>query len=401
MKAKVLAFLKDGSGVPEERYNEAMALLQKSEGKSVPMVNYYYRSGFTETNLKNICYDLQQLHGISDVELASKKKSKIVVVDDKSPYTLEAVLALMPDEVKAVVVFIANMPSGDYPTETEELFVPLSEFVEKHKAVFLMPDTTAMNEEEILKTLFVSIKDWKDENKLVDALAEKVIGILQSKSGPGSSGSLNPDFEVNGAEVVENGTNIPKNDTDVSNIGTISLKSELEAASDEAKGGLKLRERFPFLGEKDCPDKLKILVSDMLTAWDGFKEGHSALMVVTEEGKEEKSLTDAEIYELAKETIDAFQLNHAIWDELEYYNEHKEVLGNHPIFADDQLKEKVASMSDVDLVNRQKNVRSYISKENKKLKNAKDEGATTKIKSKIQELNQELNLLDERIGAKK
>lgn len=312
MKSKVLAFLKDGSGVPEERYNEAMALLQKSEGKSVAQVNSYYRSGFTETNLKNICYDLQQLHGIPDVEIASGSKKS---------------------------------------------------------------------------------------TKSAEGTKSKV----QSTKSDGGTKTIG-DIEVHGAETVT-GTDVTQNRTDVTNTETIEtvtpLVEEIKKSDDAVKGGLKLRERFAFLGEYDCPDKLKILVSDMLSAWDAFKVGHAALMVVTEEGKEDKSLTDAEIYELAKETIEAFQLNHAIWDELEFYNEHKEVLGNHPIFADDQLKEKVAAMSDVDLVNRQKNVRSYISKENKKLKSAKDEAATTKIKKKIQELNQELNLLDERIGAKK
>lgn len=379
MKSKVLAFLKDGSGVPEERYNEAMALLQKSEGKSVAQVNSYYRSGFTETNLKNICYDLQQLHGISDVELASAKNKKSKVQSTKSLRdidvdSLDAVLALVPEELKAIVVFIANMPAGDYPAETKELFKPLSEFIENHKDVFLMPDETPMSEEEIFKTIFVSLENWKDENKALESFVEKVQKVTQKG-------------------------------TDVSNIETIEtvtpLVEEIKKADDAVKGGLKLRERFAFLGEADCPDKLKILVSDMLTAWDTFKEGHAALFAVTDKDGKTDAMDNAVIYELAKETIEAFQLNHAIWDELEYYNEHKEVLGNHPIFADDQLKEKVAAMSDVDLVNRQKNVRSYISKENKKLKSAKDEAAATKIKAKIQAYNQELNLLDERIGNKK
>ncbi|WP_027064583.1 hypothetical protein [Maribacter sp. Hel_I_7] len=397
MKDKVLAFLKDGSGVPEERYNEAMALLQKSEGKSVAQVNSYYRSGFTETNLKNICYDLQQLHGVSDVEMASSKNKKPKVQSTKSDDgdSLDAVLALVPDEIKAIVVFIANMPAGDYPAETKVLFKPLSEFVEKHKAVFLMPDKTPMSEEEIFKTIYVSIADWKDENNLVNAFADKITGIIQEQSGPGSAGSIDL------ANTLNKSADILNNDTYVAKNGTNSLISELESASEEVKSGLKVRERFAFLGETDCPDKFKILINDFFTALDAFKAGHAALLIVTEEGKDNRTLTDAEIYAIGKETIDAFQLKQSIWDELEFYNEHKEVLGNHPIFADDQLKEKVAAMSDVDLVNRQKNVRSYISKENKKLKSAKDEAAATKIKGKIQELNQELNLLDERIGKKK
>lgn len=375
MKDKVLAFLKDGSGVPEERYNEAMALLQKSEGKSVAQVNSYYRSGFTETNLKNICYDLQQLHGIPDVEIASgsKKstKSKVLSTKSENGLSMDLVRAIQAssDEVKIAIVV-----ADKYPELWEsdlEVLVPYSDaivdFAKQHK--------------DLLKVEKKAFSEDKYRRLFVEAVGDVVI----------------PEE----LEITISDTDIPKNGTDVTNNETISIKSELESASEEVKSGLKVRERFAFLGETDCPDKFKILVNDFFTALDAFKAGHAALLIVTEEGKDNRTLTDAEIYAIGKETIDAFQLKQSIWDELEFYNEHKEVLGNHPIFADDQLKEKVAAMSDVDLVNRQKNVRSYISKENKKLKSAKDEAATTKIKKKIQELNQELNLLDERIGAKK
>ena len=401
MKSKVLAFLKDGSGVPEERYNEAMALLQKSEGKSVAQVNSYYRSGFTETNLKNICYDLQQLHGIPDVEIASgsKKstksaegtKSKVQSTKSENGFTMDLVKAIQSasEELKVGVLISYKYPEL-YDTEVDVL-APYIEAVEKFG-------------EDNRDVLDANRKNFPGE-KFVEYFI-KVIGDVQLSEEleiaiRSSIGLRDINTRRKDTDVAQNDTDVTKSGTDDTETIKISLESVIKKSDDAVKGGLKLRERFAFLGEADCPDKLKILVSDMLSAWDAFKAGHAALMVVTEEGKEDKSLTDAEIYELAKETIEAFQLNHAIWDELEFYNEHKEVLGNHPIFADEKLKEKVAAMSDVDLVNRQKNVRSYISKENKKLKSAKDEAATTKIKKKIQELNQELNLLDERIGAKK
>tara|TARA_R110002050_G_scaffold208996_3_gene345087 strand:- start:940 stop:2112 length:1173 start_codon:yes stop_codon:yes gene_type:complete len=390
MKSKVLAFLKDGSGVPEERYNEAMALLQKSEGKSVAQVNSYYRSGFTETNLKNICYDLQQLHGIPDVEIASgSKKSKVQSTKSENGLSMALIKAIesASEEFKIAVLIFERHPDlwNAELASLQPYYNAVVAFGETN-ADLIENDSINLSEEKYKKLFVAAIGDIQltDEIKIVLKGAIELVNSV-------------PD-------VTKNGTDIPKNDTDVSNIETIEtvtpLVEEIKKADDAVKGGLKLRERFAFLGEADCPDKLKILVADMLSAWDAFKRNHELLFHVTE-GEESKEMPNEVIFELAKETIEAFQLNHAIWDELEFYNEHKEVLGNHPIFADDQLKEKVAAMSDVDLVNRQKNVRSYISKENKKLKSAKDEAATTKIKKKIQELNQELNLLDERIGAKK
>lgn len=398
MKSKVLAFLKDGSGVPEERYNEAMALLQKSEGKSVAQVNSYYRSGFTETNLKNICYDLQQLHGIPDVDIASgksKKSTKSKVQSPKSENGLSMALIKAIESASekfkiAVLIFERHPELWNSELESLKPYYDAVVAFGENNADLIENDSVNLSEEKYKKLFIAAVGDIEltDEIKIV---LKGAIELFNSSI----------DVTQKGTDIPKNGTDVTKSGTDDTETITISLESVIKKADDAVKGGLKLRERFAFLGEADCPDKLKILVSDMLTAWDGFKAGHAALFAVTDKDGKTDAMDNAVIYELAKETIETFQLNHAIWDELEYYNEHKEVLGNHPIFADDQLKEKVAAMSDVDLVNRQKNVRSYISKENKKLKSAKDEAATTKIKAKIQAYNQELNLLDERIGNKK
>ncbi|MEL6919183.1 MAG: hypothetical protein AAFO99_15815 [Bacteroidota bacterium] len=38
----------------------------------------------------------------------------------------------------------------------------------------------------------------------------------------------------------------------------------------KVKASIRLREQFPFLREKDCPDSLKLLVSDMITSYEDF-----------------------------------------------------------------------------------------------------------------------------------
>lgn len=386
MKTEVLKYLQSKEGTPEERYNAAMALLRKSEGKSIPAVNYYNRAGYTSENLKNICYDLQQLHGVTDREVlavSSKKGSEKSKVNSLKPSTLEEVLKIIPENVKAILKFLAHMPSGDYPSEILDLWKPLPDFVAEHKNIFTDDLGLDLKEEDIFKTLYMSLEDWTDDNNEFDKLAVVVKEIAAKQI-----------VDDSGTDVQKNGTDVPKNDTK----DTKSVTQLIEEAPDNAKGGLSLRVQFPFLAQDDCPPNFKILVADMLTAWDTYKNCHEALNVVAEEGKE--ALSDAELFELAKEAVEAFELNHAIWDELNYYKEHGDVLGNHPIFADDQLKEKVAGMKGTELVKRRNNVRSYITKENKKLKPDTTEAAAKKINAKIKELNQELNLLDARLEEK-
>tara|TARA_R110002050_G_scaffold69507_2_gene150340 strand:+ start:22952 stop:24106 length:1155 start_codon:yes stop_codon:yes gene_type:complete len=381
MRNKVLEFLKDGSGLPEERYNKAMELYRKSQGHSVPAVNYYNRAGFTGHNLKNICYDLKKLHGIKDGEIANfgTDVKKIVVVGAGSiAGTIEEVLKLMPDEVKAIVVFMANMPKGDYPAETTEIFNPLREFVEEHKSVFVDADGGNYTGDDILKILYESTEGWEDKDKLVDALAEKLTNMVISKSGPGSAGSF-------------------KQDLDLAPPAKTPLQVLIDAPED-AKAGLKLIEEFPFLDDADCPDKLKILVQDKFTAWRNYQKAHAALLVVTQEGKDPVEMTEAQLFEMAKGAIENFQLNHAIYDELTYYKEHKNILGNHPIFADEVLKEKVAKLKDAAALKRRNNLRTYISRDTPKIAKAASEAAGRKLQEKVQGWTQELNLLNERLG---
>ncbi|KAA2218259.1 hypothetical protein [Maribacter flavus] len=403
MREKVLEFLREQKGIPEERYNKAMELYRKSEGKSIPSVNYYSRAGFTKVNLQNICYDLQHLHGITDLELRAKVK-KMEIVKDKTPYTLEAVLALMPEEVKAIVVYLANMPSGDYPTAILELWKPMQEYVEQHKSVFVHEDEVPFTEEEIFKTLLVSLEHWKDETGKVEEIGQKVLQIVKSIDVNGEEVTMTPIGSAQGEPLSDQNPDQGSGDgsgddiTDKDGKNIVVFATAIEEAPDNVKGGLKLREHFPFLSEKDCPDKLKILVADMLTAWIQYKENHAELVKVTNQDNQELSLTDNALYELAKETIEAFELNHAIWDELEYYRDNGQILGNHPIFADEVLKEKVASLTDAKLVTRRNTLRSYISRESKKLENNPEEDAAAKIRKKIKEYTQELNLVEERLA---
>lgn len=165
-------------------------------------------------------------------------------------------------------------------------------------------------------------------------------------------------------------------------------------ASDDAKSGLKLREQFPFLADKDCPDKLKVLVADKLTAYNAVISARAELF----KQKDNQTLPQEDILALVSDAVADFQLNQNIFDELNHYKEHGEILGNHPIFEDEMLLKEVSLMSDNDAHKAHKNLATYISKEKKKLEKAKTPESKQKIQDVINGHETKRKLIAEKLG---
>lgn len=111
------------------------------------------------------------------------------------------------------------------------------------------------------------------------------------------------------------------------------------------------RSEFPFLNRADCPIELKALVTDKFTAFYAYRDLHKQLRDCT---------NVAECAETAKQLIDSFTENRAIWAELNYYKEHKVLLGKHPIFKHYQRVKDLRKMSMKDLVLKQIKLRHNI-----------------------------------------
>ncbi|MFD2824794.1 hypothetical protein ACFS5M_14015 [Lacinutrix iliipiscaria] len=173
---------------------------------------------------------------------------------------------------------------------------------------------------------------------------------------------------------------------------TEAVKQLFVNAPEEVKTHLKLREEFPFLNDADCPDKFKILVADKRTAYYAYLDARDEIKKLIELGA-----SNEELYELGVKSIGNFELNLEIYDELNYYNEHGEILGKHPIFADEMLNEKVGKLSTVELTKRQKNLRSYISRDSKKLDKMEAGEDKDAFEKKLNEFKHELELIDARL----
>lgn len=132
-----------------------------------------------------------------------------------------------------------------------------------------------------------------------------------------------------------------------------------EAAGDIVSRRHALRDDWPFLAEPDCPPELKILAADKITAMRGFAAAHEELYSCT---------SAEEAYETAKKCILFYCQNRKIVSEFAYYKEHRSPLGEHGIFSEMRHIRELRSAGILELVRRQKNLRSSMNKLKAKLR---------------------------------
>lgn len=128
-----------------------------------------------------------------------------------------------------------------------------------------------------------------------------------------------------------------------------------------AKRAILLRDEFPFLREANCPRVLKILVTDMVTAYDEYRKAHEDCF--TAENEEQ-------LLAYSKSTVENYLENRSIWEELNHFKETGEILGNHPIYEEMQELDEILKMNAADLAKEKKNLASAINR----LKNQIEKG---------------------------
>lgn len=121
----------------------------------------------------------------------------------------------------------------------------------------------------------------------------------------------------------------------------------------------KLREEFPFLADKSCPDAFKILVADMMTAHDNYVKAHEDLFNITNE---------QEAFYAADKLINYYLDNQAIWKELNHYKATGNILGKHPYFEYQNRQKDLTAKSVPDLMIMLRNIEHSIWRVTKKMK---------------------------------
>lgn len=155
-------------------------------------------------------------------------------------------------------------------------------------------------------------------------------------------------------------------------------KPKYEEAPEHAKKWIRFRQRFQFLNDLECPDVLKVLVSDMFTAYSNYQKAYSDL---SELGDKDAS----EAFALCGDVVDNYLSNREIWDELEHYRKFGTILGKAAIFREADRAEELDALSEMDLMSRFRSATANVSKRSAALKNLRKSGASEEKVAKAEE----------------
>jgi hypothetical protein len=336
MKQKVIEFFQNLPEEKTEQFNKAFELYRQSSGKNASVERSYNASGYSAHILKNLLYDLQALHGIKDVEKVAVIESKLSVTKSELP---DYILAFSEEELRAWFHTVAGESS--------------------------------LTAHEVIK-----IANTEGKTEIVAILTEELGKISLNDN----ASDLESDFIV------------PMNPSLGEADPTDFLKKEADIQLQP------IREEFPFLNEANCPDELKILVSDKITAWKKYVDVQKDI-ANAEAGL--NNLTAEQLEKLAKVAIEAFEENKRIYDELNVYKDTGKVLGVHPIFKKLQMSREVEAMTNDELIKYKSASAKYFSDNKKGLEKAKknkDEAKSSEIQNRVAERKDKLFLVNKKLG---
>lgn len=370
-KQKVIDFLQNLPDNVYEQYNEAFHLYRQHEAKEFT-AERTYNQGYSETNLKNLLYDLQKVYGITDLELLEKAA---------------------PSEAEKGIQFVADTPAEKSFEELKE------ELINAENQYLGINSETSHKDVQAFGARLCSATDafmkYLDENPQYKILLELQEAVTEAKN---EWDLLPKDAPKEVWEPVGEKLDQAKKALSDFNLEKAPESEEFTPAptSDERT---KLRDNFPFLKEEDCPLELKALVTDKINAYEEYVTGHNQLL---KHANGEITLTEEKLQELTKSTTEAFELNRDIYDELNYYRANGKVLGNHPIFKSLTLQREVNSMSQDALLSFRDSSSKFFSTKKKDLEKAgTDQLKINKINASIATRTEKLALVNIKLGVKK
>ena len=423
MKNTVIEFFQNLPESKPEQFNKAFELYRQSSNRSESTERVLNAMGYSDSSLNNLLYDLQKLHGITDIE--KLPVAEIVETPDiRIAILKEVVLLTEPDFLN----WLASPNGSEYKIED---LIKYSESVKNEKAIEVFNNINSYFQkiellDQISNSTLAEIKETfllgqptADQLNEVLEFAESVKkekavliikDIIESLKMPDE---LKTDLSIVKDEALSQENEELKNQNDDllnDNEDLISEKEDLQDENEELKLKLALKDaipkisaeslrvEFPFLGDKDCPNELKILVADKITLWNEYLVLHDEALKA-EAG--EISLSKEELEVKAKRAVECFDENQKIYDELNAYKENGKVLGKHPLFRTLQLTREVEVMTNEQLINYKNSTAKFFSDNKKKLaaaEKAKDLPKIEGLKSKIEERTERLSLVNKKLG---
>lgn len=379
MRDEVIGFFHNLPENEPEQFNKAFDLYRRTPNKNTAAERAYNQGGYSSYNLGNLLYDLQTAHSISDLEkIAPVKLNSVLTLSEK----LKVIILDADNDSRQCALYALKLAT-EYPDiQIESHADELHLFSDKiRESCLKMVKSFAENEnidlEEISESTFFDVTKLLSEEIKATSFPEEIQKYLESKNVDQNADNLDVD------------TN-PVNRDDI----TVNILETVPATPAEPEA-LKFRDQYSFLKDVDCPDELKILAADKLTAFSNYQDCHQKLTDV-KDGK--LVLTADEEKNLAAAAVGWFEDGEEIKAELDYYQEHKTILGKHRIFARLAMQRKVDEMTPEKLNNFIAQTPSYISKKNKGIRETTDEQRKHDLNNDITERNEMLSLVNKKLG---
>ena len=185
--------------------------------------------------------------------------------------------------------------------------------------------------------------------------------------------------------------NLPEDADEEQQAAIDFLKPKYKEVSETIKRVIRIRETYPFLKEKDCPNELHILTGKMFAAYDNYREAYSKLS---------PDNPPDEAYQLAEKIVENYLENRQIWAELDYYLEHKTFLGEHPLFTQKTLEEEMAAIPDIELKPQLTAAKASLGRAKSDLKKAKEETRQS-VEERIKKFEERVSALEKEIEKRK
>lgn len=377
MKTKredVLIFLACSILIGAEQFNKGFELFRNSENKNPTLERTLNKTGFSDSTLSTVLYELQKIHGITDSEI---RKAKKAAVPSLNPIR-EAFMKLDEGMRASALVLFKFVKEFGFPNEnTPEVIGDYMNMLSDNLGKIEMEQVDFDRDD------FES--EFANEIESIDYPVEIAEGIVFLRE------PQTKEIKVNEPTVLNN----PSEETKEKVI------EAFKAAPDDVKQEIRFRDEFPFINDPNLPAELKQLVTDKFSHYHAFAAAHTSLSngIATEgENAEKIALSNDQVFSLAKVAVENFQMDQLIREEFVYYKEHNKVLGVHPIFKQRKLQEVVNLMTTAELSKRAPLLENYIRRDKGKSEAAKDEMNKAKFAQKVLDWQFELALVNVRLG---
>lgn len=309
-------------------------LYNKFPNKNLATQSYIANLPSTPSNIRTVCYELCRLVGIAERQMTALLLKKVV----KKPV----------EESKEVIKFEPTT------AQLEDILLDFTPEISEDKIQILKSFLNIKIETPVFSKM---IQGNKERKQFVEELEIEV------------SGGKNEDYDV-AIEAYSNQLVFEK----IAKAKQVLIEARLKVLNPEIKQSIKIRTQFPFLRDKNCPKILQLLVADLISAWEKFKEKQPLL---------HKNATQEQLQLLVADVTGNYINRKEIFAELEHFSEMGILLGKHPMFKQLEQEEALIRLNAVDLSKKLSNLTSNINRNKKKLKTAESLESKKKYKDLI------------------